>query len=111
MTQSMGPPIWAGPGTSARWSNSRKCPQPRGGGFYGDGTVFSLDPATGAETVLYFFCQKGEFCLDGSSPWGGLIDVKGKLYGTTVYGGDTSCNGGCGTVFSLNRDTGKEKVL
>lgn len=84
----------------------------QGGGFYGDGTVFSLDPTTGAEKVLYFFCQKGEYCLDGSLPWSGLIDVKGKLYGTTNQGG-TGCNGefGCGTVFLLDPGTGKEKVV
>ena len=28
------------------------------GGAKGEGTLFSIDPATGAETVLYSFCTK-----------------------------------------------------
>jgi len=81
-----------------------------GGGVYGDGTAFALDPNTGAEKVLYSFCIRGEYCLDGAFPSGGLIDVKGKLYGTTLYGG-ANWQGGGGTVFSLDPNTGKEKVL
>jgi|SRR5579862_1691319 len=72
----------------------------------GCGTVFSLDPATGAETVLYSFCSNG--CSDGASPYAGLIDVNGKLYGTT-YAGGAGYNGG--TAFSLDPSTGKQKVL
>jgi uncharacterized repeat protein (TIGR03803 family) len=64
------------------------------GGTYGDGTVFSLDRKTGAETVVHSFDQNG---TDGSQPYGGLIDVRGTLFGTTVYGGPY--NGG--TVFSM----------
>ena len=37
------------------------------GGANGHGTVFSIDPATGAETVLYSFCGK-QNCKDGSGP-------------------------------------------
>jgi uncharacterized repeat protein (TIGR03803 family) len=80
-----------------------------GGG--GCGTVFSLDPGTGAETVLYSFCSKTN-CTDGARPFSGPIDVNGTLYGTTVGGGNgSSCGGGCGTVFSLNPSTGAEMVL
>jgi|SRR5579871_39665 len=75
----------------------------------GCGTVFSLDPRTGAETVLYSFCLRNN-CPDGEYPLGGLIDVKGTLYGTTALGG-TGCDGGCGTVFSLDPKTGTEAVL
>lgn len=82
-----------------------------GGGIYGDGTVFAFDQKAGTEKVLYSFCIKGEFCADGDQPWAHLIAVKGTLYGTTVYGGDTGCSGGCGTVYSLNPNTGKEKVV
>jgi uncharacterized repeat protein (TIGR03803 family) len=81
-----------------------------GGGVYGDGTVFALDPDTDAETVLYFFCIKGEFCLDGSFPGSNLISVKGNLYGTTEAGGNCQGGSGGGTVFSLDPATGKEKV-
>ena len=38
-----------------------------------------------------------------------MIDVKGVLYGTTVYGGVSRC--GCGTIFSLDPDTGTETVF
>src|SRR5262249_49176340 len=84
----------------------------RGGGVYDDGTAFALDPAAGTEKVLYAFCLKGEYCLDGMQPWGGLISLKGKLYGTTEVGGE-ACLGewGCGTVFSLDPVAGKEKVV
>jgi uncharacterized repeat protein (TIGR03803 family) len=66
-----------------------------GGGLYEYGTVFSLDPETGAETVLHSFsCD-----ADGADPWMGadLISIKGKLYGTTFSGGTHST----GTVFSI----------
>jgi uncharacterized repeat protein (TIGR03803 family) len=77
-----------------------------GGGAYGYGTVFSIDPNTGAETVLYSFCSQSN-CADGDFPYGTLIDVRGKLYGTTVVGGMY----GDGTVFSLDPNTGAETVL
>jgi uncharacterized repeat protein (TIGR03803 family) len=44
--------------------------------------------------------------MDGNSPYGGLIDVKGTLYGTTFNGGVH----GFGTVFSVST-TGAEHVL
>ncbi len=82
------------------------------GGTYDRGTVFALDPATGAETVLYSFCSGGYPCADGNLPSGGLIDVDGTLYGTTGRGG-TNCpsGGGCGTLFALDATTGVETVL
>lgn len=73
----------------------------------GCGTVYSIT-ASGAETVLYSFAGSS----DGAAPNGGLIDVKGTLYGTTELGG-TNCAGtnpGCGTVYSITT-TGKEHVL
>jgi uncharacterized repeat protein (TIGR03803 family) len=77
----------------------------------GCGTVFSIDLNTGAEKLLYSFCSQSN-CADGATPDAGLIDVNGKLYGTTEYGGGTGCNGlGCGTVFSVDPNTGDEKVL
>jgi uncharacterized repeat protein (TIGR03803 family) len=81
------------------------------GSTYGCGTVFSIDPSTGAEKVLYTFCSQTD-CADGALPIAGLIHMKGSLYGTTVYGG-TNCpdEGGCGTVFSVDRKTGAETVL
>lgn len=58
--------------------------------------------------VLYRF-RSG---ADGANPLGGLIDVKGTLYGTTLRGGNHRClfSLGCGTVFSLST-SGAENVL
>jgi uncharacterized repeat protein (TIGR03803 family) len=81
-----------------------------GGGLYGRGTVFSLDQKTGTETVLYSFCSKTN-CADGAEPQASLTHVNGILYGTTYEGGVTSCGGSCGTVLSLDLNTGAEKVL
>ncbi len=39
----------------------------------------------------------------GFDPQASLIDVNGRLYGTTTYGGgSTNCRHGCGTVFSID---------
>lgn len=75
------------------------------------GTVFSLDPETGVETVLHAFQNNG---TDGWDPVAGLINVQGKLYGTTAFGGNKACHGmskGCGTVFSIDLKTGIYAVL
>jgi uncharacterized repeat protein (TIGR03803 family) len=72
----------------------------------GCGTVFALDPKTGAVTVLYSFCA-AQNCSDGNEPFAGLIDVKGTLYGTTIFGGTS----GGGTVFAFDVTTGTETVL
>jgi uncharacterized repeat protein (TIGR03803 family) len=63
------------------------------GGTVGCGTVFSVT-ASGTEKVLHDFSYAGH---DGTQPAGGLIDVNGTLYGTTVQGGTY----GNGTVFAL----------
>jgi uncharacterized repeat protein (TIGR03803 family) len=81
------------------------------GGGFGCGTVFMLSKA-GEEKVLYSFAGGS----DGTNPEANLIlDSAGNLYGTTDYGGATSClyDGvfpGCGTVFKVDR-AGKETVL
>ncbi len=84
------------------------------GNFYGTtasgganafaGTVFKITPS-GAVTTLYSFCSKSG-CADGWQPLGGLLLVaNGDFYGTTAFGGSSSCSangaGGCGTVFVL----------
>jgi uncharacterized repeat protein (TIGR03803 family) len=78
------------------------CPE-----FGGCGTVFSLNPTSGAETVVYSF-QDG---TDGYEPEAGLTYVKGDLYGTTAEGGGAGGSYGCGTVFSINLATGAETVV
>jgi uncharacterized repeat protein (TIGR03803 family) len=74
------------------------------GGAYGYGTVFSVNPKTGAETVLWSFGNG----TDGQNPGKALTNVKGTLYGTTVFGG--AFNDG-GTAYSFNLETGAETVL
>ena len=69
-------------------------------GTYGCGVVFKVDPR-GKETVLHAFTGP----TDGRYPYGTLVrDHEGNLYGTTLFGGSTYCDGGgCGTVFKLDR--------
>jgi uncharacterized repeat protein (TIGR03803 family) len=76
------------------------------GGAYERGTVFSLNPETGVETVLYSFCSQ-ENCADGDVPGSGIIDAKGTLYGTTESGGAYNS----GTLYSLDLKSNTEKVL
>jgi uncharacterized repeat protein (TIGR03803 family) len=72
------------------------------GGAYLYGTVFSITPS-GTEKVLHSFDPGTD---DGENPLASLIEVKGKLYGTTEVGGKH----GYGTVFSITPG-GTEKVL
>jgi uncharacterized repeat protein (TIGR03803 family) len=73
----------------------------------GCGTVFAIDPATGAKQTVYAF-QGG---TDGWLPYAGVIAVGGTLYGTTGAGGSANCTQGCGTVFSVDPATGAETIL
>lgn len=76
-----------------------------GCGGSGCGTVFKITPA-GSETVLHAFGGG----TDGAHPIG-LVDLGGTLYGTTIQGGSSMCDGaGCGTVFKITT-TGTETVL
>ena len=71
------------------------------------GTVFAVTPS-GKETVLHQF--KG--IPDGAVP-NSLMAAYGVLYGTTIFGGSQTCEGGnrpCGVVFSVTT-SGHEKVL
>lgn len=68
-----------------------------GGPNSGDGTVFSINRKTGAETVVYTFCQTD--CSDGDEPTSGLIDVGGNLIGTTQFGGTP----GKGVIFEITK--------
>ena len=64
------------------------------GGKYGYGTVFKMD-LSGKVTILYSF-HSG---MDGSEPWGDLIQASdGNFYGTTAVGGTY----GYGTVFKMD---------
>jgi uncharacterized repeat protein (TIGR03803 family) len=85
-------------------------------GGTGCGTIFQLNPRTGAETVLFEFSTSGSTGGAGSFPQPGTIDENGTLYGTTEIGGYSSCDTiccdyGCGTIFSFNLKTGAESPV
>ena len=69
--------------------------------YRGCGTVFSITPG-GTEKVLHSF----GYGTDGVDPQSSLIELKGKLYGTTLLGGAHND----GTVFSIT-PSGEEKVV
>ena len=81
------------------------------GGPYGSGsgTIFKVNPTTGAETVIYAFTGNGGVVLstDGALPEAPLILANdGNFYGTTYSGGSY----GAGAVFKVT-PTGIESVV
>jgi uncharacterized repeat protein (TIGR03803 family) len=92
-------------GTTTQGGGSSACPDPSGP--TGCGTVFKLTPkGTGfIEKVLHRFAAG----TDGAIP-GGLVLYRDVLYGTTEYGGYTTCSGGCGMIYSITTN-GHEKLL
>jgi uncharacterized repeat protein (TIGR03803 family) len=77
-------------------------------GKVGEGTVFALDPVTGAERVIYSF-RAG---ADGAFPSAAVTFNQGMLYGTTFFGAGYGCFGlGCGMVFAVDGATGRERHL
>ena len=68
----------------------------------GCGTVFQMS-SSGAIKTLHSFTKQ-----DGAFPEALLIlGADGKMYGTTIFGGSTTCSGGaqwqgCGTVFKID---------
>ncbi len=89
-------------GTTSSWDFGSCSPS------YGDcGTVFAFDPSSGGFKTLYSF----QFKPDVDFPSGGLVAVRGTLYGTGRYGGNgLSSNIGYGGVFSVT-PAGKERVV
>jgi uncharacterized repeat protein (TIGR03803 family) len=73
------------------------------GGAAGEGTIFTFNPAAGAENVAYSFGESP----DGALPHATLINVKGILYGTTNYGGTANV----GAIFKFNPVSDAESVL
>ena len=69
-----------------------------GGGTYGQGTIFSINPATAAITTVYNFTGGN----DGGVPSGSLLKFGTRIYGTTRSGG----SGGNGVVFAFDPATG-----
>lgn len=88
--------------------------------IYGCGTVFRVNAATGAETVLFSFPYDAatKTAPDGAFPNAGLIQGKdGALYGVAQDGGLLGCDGiygtdpyGCGTLFRITT-TGQFTLL
>lgn len=69
-----------------------------------------LVAASTAQTFQTLYAFNGG--TDGSTPMAGLLDASGTLYGTTEYGGLTTCGSeGCGTVYRLNPTTRNYAVL
>ena len=75
----------------------------RNGGAHGRGTLYSIDMKTSAFTVLHAFGAE----TDAGYPVGGLVELGGKLYGTSYVGGSLRL----GTVYEFDPKSGKEKVL
>ena len=73
------------------------------GGNYGGGTFFKLAPnsdGSWTQSVLWHFSG-----FNGTSPYDPLVfDNAGHLFGTTGYGGNSSC--GCGVIFRFARGVG-----
>jgi uncharacterized repeat protein (TIGR03803 family) len=94
------------------------------GGAYAAGTVFALSPEPvggcpvgsypgngWCEVILHEFEGNP---TDGNYPTGTpVLDGAGNLYGTTVYGGNGTCNShlGCGAVWKLDPSAGEYSVL
>lgn len=62
--------------------------------------------------VLYSFIGTFNNATDGAVPAASLLrDSAGNLYGTASQGGDSTCGGGCGTVFKYSPAKKKETTL
>ena len=88
-----GPALVGGPGNALYGILLMK----EGGGC---GAVYKVNRNTGRITTLHSFIES-----DGCHPQSGLLrDPTGNLYGTTVFGGDLSCDqkSGCGVVYKLD---------
>ena len=76
------------------------------GGGSGYGVVYKLQPNSNGrwvERVIHSFAN-----APSANPVSGLVmDAAGNLYGTTVLGAtQSSCGGGCGTLFKLTPTSG-----
>lgn len=75
------------------------------GGFGAGGTIFSFNPSTNAENIVWNFGGGN----DGHTPYGDLVfyAANGLYYGLTFAGGTDSV----GTIFSFNPATNAENVV
>lgn len=107
--------VWNfGNGTDGRFPNGNLSFNPANGLFYGltyfggsdsAGVIFSFDPRTNSENVVWNF----GYGADGAHPNATLVidPVNGLFYGTTAQGGLSDS----GTVFSFNPLTDSENVV
>jgi uncharacterized repeat protein (TIGR03803 family) len=78
-----------------------------GGGLYGLGTVFALNPPTlkvhsWTKTIIHDFEGDATDAHDGATPNGGLVGAVGQVFGTTQSGGAAiPC---CGIVYELAQE-------
>jgi uncharacterized repeat protein (TIGR03803 family) len=78
----------------------------------GIGLLATSAEAAGSFKVLYSFIGNFDNATDGAFPAAGLLrDSAGNLYGTASQGGDSTCGGGCGTVFKFSPTEKKETTL
>jgi len=76
------------------------------GGRFGFGTVYALDPSTGAENTLTNFADASG--IEAYQPQAQLVYRNGTLYGTTAYGGSGL---GYGTVYAVNIASGAARII
>ncbi|MGH9443674.1 MAG: choice-of-anchor tandem repeat GloVer-containing protein [Thermoanaerobaculia bacterium] len=76
-----------------------------GGGENANGTAFAINPDGGGYRRIFSF---GRTSPDGWYPAAGVIDVGGKLFGSTVGGGISP---GSGVLYSVNTDGSGEQIL
>lgn len=72
-------------------------------GLNGGGTLFSYNTTTNSFNTLFNF----NGTTNGGTPYGGVIEVNNKLYGTTNWGGTSNF----GTIFSVDISTGTHSIL
>jgi uncharacterized repeat protein (TIGR03803 family) len=72
-----------------------------------NGVVFKV--SQGNPAALYYF--GGVTAHDGNGPVGNVVVLPHAIYGVTRAGGSSKCNGGCGTVYMVNSDTGVETIM
>ncbi len=77
----------------------------------GCGTVFKLSKQTSSWAFAPLYSFTGAPNGDGADPEARVtFGPNGVLYGTTQGGGAGQCSGGCGTVFSLQSESGRSRA-
>jgi len=81
------------------------------GGSIGNGVLFRVDRTGKHFQVLQNYSANG-FALNGSTPTSLVAGNDGNVYGTTMFGGSSSCAYfNCGTLFQVNTATGAYQVV